>query len=231
MLELSVAQKIAIWLLPVLFGITVHEVAHGWVARYLGDPTAMMLGRLTLNPVKHIDPVGTILVPGLLLLAPVSVIFGWAKPVPVTWENLRHPKRDMALVALAGPGVNLLMGIGWALVAKLGVTYYQALGVFADPLIFMGVAGILINTILGVLNLLPLPPLDGGRVLAGLLPSRSAAKFARIEPYGIIILLALLVTGILGQILWPAIQGVTVALTRIAAIPQENFYAAITALF
>lgn len=229
--DLSLAQKIAIWLLPVLFGITVHEVAHGWIARRLGDPTAMMLGRLTLNPLKHIDPIGTILVPALLLLAPGSFVFGWAKPVPVTWENLRHPKRDMALVALAGPGANLIMGLLWALVAKVAVLYYDALGVFADPLVFMGVAGIIINTVLGVLNLLPLPPLDGGRVLTGILPQRLSWQVSRIEPYGIVIVLALLLTGVLGRILWPLIALVQGALSYIAGIPPGLFRAAMFALF
>ena len=205
MLEVSLAQQISAWLLPVLLAITVHETAHGWVARRFGDKTAEMQGRLTLNPIKHIDPVGTILVPGLMLLLPGGFVFGWAKPVPVDWRNFKHPKQDMAWVALAGPLSNLLMALAWALLARF------ALGLPAEswikaPLLFMGVAGIFINTILMVLNLLPLPPLDGGRVLTGLLPAALAYRFSRIEPYGFIILLVLLMTGILGFVMWPFVQ-------------------------
>jgi Zn-dependent protease len=164
-----------------------------------------MLGRLTLNPIKHIDPIGTILVPGLMLLLPGGFVFGWAKPVPVDWRNFKHPKQDMAWVAAAGPASNLVMGLAWALLARLAVDLPADSWIKA-PLLFMGVAGIFINTILMVLNLLPLPPLDGGRVLTGLLPARYAYQFARIEPYGFIILLALLMTGILGYVMWPFVQ-------------------------
>jgi len=219
MLEVSLVQKIVAWVLPVLFAITVHEVAHGWIAARLGDKTALMLGRLTLNPVKHVDPVGTILVPGLLMLMQTGFLFGWAKPVPVTWQNLKHPKRDMALVAIAGPGANLLMALAWALVIRLGL----ALGEHGQALIFMGTAGIFINTILMVLNLLPLPPLDGGRVMTGLLPGPLAWKFSRIEPYGFMILLALLVTGVLGKIMWPAISLVMGALGLLSGLPAREF--------
>jgi len=200
MLELNMLQRIAVWALPVLFAITVHEVAHGWVAKRLGDPTAMMMGRLTLNPLKHIDPVGTVLIPGILLLIG-GFVFGWAKPVPVTWENLRHPKRDMAIVAAAGPVANLVMALLWAAVMKVGVLSSGALDWIAVPLIYMGGAGITINIVLMVLNLLPLPPLDGGRVVTGLLPGPMAWRFSRIEPYGFFILIALLATGLLGRIL------------------------------
>jgi Zn-dependent protease len=219
MLEVSLVQKIVAWVLPVLFAITVHEVAHGWIAARLGDKTALMLGRLTLNPVKHVDPVGTILVPGLLMLMQTGFLFGWAKPVPVTWQNLKHPKRDMALVAAAGPVANLLMALGWALVIRLGTE----LGEHGQALIFMGTAGIFINTILMVLNLLPLPPLDGGRVMTGLLPGPLAWKFSRIEPYGFMILLALLVTGVLGKIMWPAISLVMGALGLLSGLPAREF--------
>ena len=202
MLELTLVQKIAIWVVPVVLGITVHEVAHGWIASRLGDRTAMMLGRLTLNPLKHIDPVGTILIPGLLLLMHAGFIFGYAKPVPITWQNLKQPKRDMALVAVAGPLSNLLMGIGWALLIRVALL----LGESGTALAYMGVAGITINAILMILNLLPLPPLDGGRVMTGLLPGPWAYRFSRIEPYGFFILIGLLVTGVLGLILWPLIS-------------------------
>lgn len=200
--ELNTLQKVSVWVLPVIFAITVHEVAHGWVAKQLGDPTAHRLGRLTLNPLKHIDPIGTILVPGVLLLLG-GFIFGWAKPVPVTYENLRNPKRDMALVAAAGPTVNLLMAIMWALVLKLGLSLAGGTQWFAAPMVYMGVAGVSINIALMVLNLLPLPPLDGGRVAAGLLPGPWAWQLNRLEPYGFFILLGLLITGVLAQLLAP----------------------------
>jgi Zn-dependent protease len=197
--ELSQIQKIAVWILPVVFAITAHEVAHGWMARRHGDNTAWMLGRLTLNPLKHIDPIGTLLLPGLLLLANAGFVFGWAKPVPVDARNLRNPKRDMALVALAGPAANLLMALGWALLARLGVL----IGVefISLPLIYTGVAGISINLVLGLLNLLPIPPLDGSRILTGLLPDYWAWQYNRFERYGFIILLLLLMTNVLGLIL------------------------------
>jgi Zn-dependent protease len=218
--ELNVMQRIAIWVLPVLFAITVHEVAHGWMARRLGDPTAMMLGRLTLNPVKHIDPIGTVLLPGLLLWLG-GFVFGWAKPVPVTWQNLRSPKRDMAWVALAGPTANLLMGLGWALIAKVGLLLVPLSEAAGLPMVLMGVAGIFINTILMVLNLLPLPPLDGGRVLTGMLPGPMAARFARIEPFGLVILVVLLFSGILGKVLWPAIAVVQGVLGSAAGVSPQ----------
>ena len=207
--ELTTVQTVAIWALPVLFAITVHEVAHGWVARRLGDPTAYMMGRLTLNPLKHIDPVGTVAVP-LMLIVLGSVtgntfVFGWAKPVPVTWENLRNPKRDMVLVAAAGPLANLAMALLWALAMKVGVLLGDEARWVALPLIYMGFAGITINLVLMVLNLLPLPPLDGGRVVAGLLPDRLAWRYGRLEPYGLMILLALLMMGWLGHLLWPPV--------------------------
>lgn len=200
-------QKVAVWALPILFAITVHEVAHGWVAKRLGDPTAMMLGRLTLNPVKHVDPIGTFLVPFALMLMHLP-IFGWAKPVPVTWENLRHPKRDMALVALAGPGANLMMALLWAMVMRAGFEMGGGeLAWLGRPLTYMGIAGIEINVVLMVLNLLPLPPLDGGRVLAGVLPGPWSWQLNRIEPYGFFILLGLLWTGLLSYVLNPPISG------------------------
>jgi len=204
MRDLTLLQLIAVAALPLLFAITVHEVAHGWVAKRLGDPTADRLGRLTLNPLRHIDPVGTVLVPGLLLLLG-GIVFGWAKPVPVTWENLRHPKRDMAIVAAAGPGANLVMACLWALVARLAMTLPESLLYAAQPLYYMGVYGILINSVLMVLNLLPLPPLDGGRVAVGLLPGPLAWQLSRIEPYGFFILLGLIATGVLGHLIGPPI--------------------------
>lgn len=205
MQQLNLIQQVAVWALPVLFAITVHEVAHGWVARQLGDPTAMMLGRLTLNPLKHIDPIGTVLVP-LILIVAGGVIFGWAKPVPIVADNLRHPKRDMALVAAAGPVANLVMALIWALIMKLALLLPNSLMNLALPLTYMGGAGITINVLLMVLNLLPVPPLDGSRVVAGFLPDPLAWKFGRIEQYGLIILLLLMVSGILGKIMWPPVS-------------------------
>lgn len=216
--EINLAQRIAVWVLPVLFAVTVHEVAHGWAARVLGDPTALMLGRLTLNPLKHIDPIGTVLLPGLLLYVG-GFVFGWARPVPVTWENLRQPRRDVALVAAAGPGANLLMAIVWALAIRVGTLIYAGLPWLGVPLIYMGVAGIFINLILFLLNLLPILPLDGGRVLTSLLPGRLAARFMRIEPYGLVILLALLVLGVLGQVLSPVLFFAATALGRLGGLP------------
>ncbi|MEN8218287.1 MAG: site-2 protease family protein [Pseudomonadota bacterium] len=202
--ELSTLQQVAIWTLPVLFAITVHEVAHGWVAFKLGDDTAHRLGRITLNPIKHIDPIGTVLLP-LLLLVTTGFVFGWAKPVPVNFHRLRQPRRDMALVALAGPGANLLMAIFWALIAKFGLLLT---GAFAPAvfLIYMGIAGILINAILMILNLLPILPLDGGRVLYSTLPPSLADSFGRLEPFGLIILVVLLLTGMLEYVLWPVVN-------------------------
>jgi len=226
MLDLSLAQKISIWVVPVVLAITVHEVSHGWIARKLGDNTAFMLGRLTLNPLKHIDPVGTILIPGLLLLLKAGFIFGYAKPVPINWRNLHNPKRDMALVAAAGPGANLLMAIGWALLTRLALV----LGDSGEALLYMSVAGIFINTVLMVLNLLPLPPLDGGRVMTGLLPGPMAYQFSRIEPYGFFILIGLLVTGILGLVLWPVISVVMSMLVPVSGLSAQNFQLLLLAL-
>jgi len=203
---LSVPQLVAVLLIPVLFAIIVHEVSHGWVAKYLGDPTAQRLGRLTLNPVKHIDPLGTILVPALLVLLRTGFVFGWAKPVPVTWENLRRPKRDMAIVAAAGPASNLLMAIGWGLIVKLSLLMPDAAVSISEPLKYMGLGGILANVLLMVFNLLPLPPLDGGRVAVGLLPGPWAWRLSRVEPYGFFILIGLMITGILGAMIWPVAE-------------------------
>ena len=207
-MELSLIQKITIYALPVIFAITVHEAAHGYVARYFGDMTAAAAGRITLNPLKHIDPIGTILVPLLTLLAG-GILFGWAKPVPVDFGRLRHPKRDMLWVAAAGPASNLLMGLLWALAYKLAPAFPPAM---ALPLALMAQAGILINVVLMVLNLLPLPPLDGGRIAVSLLPHRWAWKFAQLERFGLIILIVLLFTGILGKILWPFVDAVSAAI-------------------
>jgi Zn-dependent protease len=205
MTELNLLEKIIVWAIPVVFAITVHEVAHGWVANYLGDPTAKSLGRLTLNPIKHIDPIGTVVLP-LILVYLGGFIFGWAKPVPVTWQNLRSPRRDMAIVAAAGPVANLIMMILWAVLAKVLLTIDQTPGPLLQFVLVMCSIGIIINIILMVLNLLPLLPLDGGRVVTSLLPPRLAMLYSRLEPFGLIVILVLLVTGVLGNILMPVVS-------------------------
>lgn len=212
MIEMTVMQKIAIWTLPVLMAITLHEAAHGWVASKLGDKTALMLGRVTLNPFKHIDPIGTVLVP-ILLLVLGGFVFGWAKAVPISPRNFNNPVRDMAWVAVAGPLSNLLMAIGWALIAKFGymlsVNGSDAMGV-GQFLAYSGMAGVAINLVLMVLNLIPIPPLDGSRVLTAFLPKPLAFRFNQLEPYGLFILLGLLLLGVLGPIIsgpYQAIQG------------------------
>ncbi len=205
----SIIQGITIWALPVILAITLHEAAHGYVARYFGDLTAHAQGRISLNPMRHIDPMGTIVVPLVLftlskLTVGTGFLFGWAKPVPVNFGNLRRPKYDMLWVAAAGPGANLFMAFLWALLMKLGLSLPDS--DLSRPMILMGEAGIEINVILMVLNLLPLPPLDGGRMAVSLLPHRMAHHFARIEPYGFMILLLLLFTGMLGTIIGPFIM-------------------------
>lgn len=197
----ALMQGIAIAALPVILAITLHEAAHGYVARYFGDSTAWVQGRVTANPLKHIDPVGTILVPIMILLLSGGFLFGWAKPVPVNFGNLKNPKRDMLWVAAAGPGANFVMALVWAMVMKLA--RILPLNYFSLPMARMAEIGITINVALMVLNLLPLPPLDGGRIAVSLLPHRAAWKFAQIERFGFPILLILLFTGILGKILLP----------------------------
>ncbi|MGM0516165.1 MAG: site-2 protease family protein [Pseudomonadota bacterium] len=195
-------QKIAIGILPILLAVTVHEAAHGYVANALGDPTAKRAGRLTLNPIRHIDWLGTIVVPLLMYLF-TQFVFGWAKPVPIDPRRLRDPRRGMFLVAAAGPGVNVLMALGWALVTVAALKGLDGGMRFAEPLALMGQVGIFINLILAVFNLMPILPLDGGRMLASVLPPAWARGMARLEPWGLPIVVILLVSGVLSSILLP----------------------------
>src|SRR5579872_911641 len=200
-MELTTIQKIAIWAIPVLFAITLHEVAHGWVASKFGDQTARLAGRLTINPLKHIDLMGTVIVP-LLMLMMGGFIFGWAKPVPVDSRNMRHPRYNMVFVALAGPLSNFLMAIFWAGIVKIGLSLNAWFGI---PLIYMGQAGMMINIVLGVLNCLPIPPLDGGRALCNLLPGQWGWNLYRLEPYGFLIIVLLMLSGVLSHVIGPVI--------------------------
>jgi Zn-dependent protease len=204
-------QTIAIYAIPVIFAITLHEAAHGYVARHFGDRTAFMLGRISLNPLRHIDAVGTVIVPLLILvtskfLGGAGILFGWAKPVPVNFHALRHPKRDMLWVAAAGPAANLAMALGWAMVMK--VTQGLPQGSFTPPLSLMAYAGVQVNIVLMVLNLLPILPLDGGRIAVSLLPDRLALGYARLEPFGFPILLALIFIPphVLGALMMPMVS-------------------------
>ena len=206
----EIVSELAIWALPVIFAITLHEAAHGYVARHFGDPTAYLAGRISLNPLRHIDPVGTLLIPAIILglsriVGGGGILFGWAKPVPVDFSRLRNPKKDMFWVAAAGPGANLMMALAWAVILKSAMIFPENL--YTDPLKEMSQAGMQINAVLMLLNLVPIPPLDGGRIAVSLLPHHLAWRFARLEPYGFPLLLVLLFTGILGVILWPLISG------------------------
>lgn len=201
----NLIQALVIHAIPVIFAITLHEAAHGYVARHFGDPTAWLLGRITLNPARHIDPVGTLLVPALLLFfSKGQFLFGWAKPVPVDFGRLRHPKQDMLWVAAAGPGANLAMALAWALVLKLAVVMPE--NAYSLPLAEMARAGINVNAVLMLLNLLPIPPLDGGRIAVSLLPHSLAWRFAQLERFGFPILLLLLFLGGLDLILTPLLR-------------------------
>lgn len=204
-MPLSTVQYIAAAIIPILFAITVHEVAHGFVANRFGDPSAKMLGRLTLNPLKHIDLVGTIIVPALLLTFG-GFIFGWAKPVPVNPRNMKNPRRDMIWVAAAGPGANGIMALCWAIILKISILFLAGQAQLFEPIKTMAQIGVQINLVLMVLNLIPIPPLDGSKVLMGVLPGPAAYKLSLLEPYGFFIVLALLYFGVLGAILGPILN-------------------------
>ncbi len=205
----AIIRAISVAAIPLIFAITLHEAAHGWVASKLGDTTALMLGRVSLNPIKHIDPIGTIVLPCFLMILRGGFIFGWAKPVPVNWRNLNKPRRDMALVAIAGPAANLLMAFAWAALAKISLHAGNSNILWLNnAMIFTQQAslfGIRINIMLMILNLLPIPPLDGSRIISAILPPAAAITYEKIEPYGIWILLALILLGILHLILYPPV--------------------------
>ncbi len=211
--DLTILQKIIFMGFPILFAITVHEVSHGWMALRCGDRTAKLAGRLTLNPIKHVDPIGTLLLPGLLILMHAPFLFGWAKPVPVDWRNLRNPKRDMALVALMGPLSNFLMALFWAFALK-----FMLSASVASYWLVMAKTGVMINAALMVLNLLPIPPLDGSRVVSSLLNARAAYHYNKLERYGFIILMVLLLTHVLSAILSPLLMGVLNMVSSIAGL-------------
>lgn len=193
-------QTLLIYIIPLTFAITLHEFAHGWVANQCGDATARMLGRLTLNPIKHIDPMGTILVPIVLYFTGSPFLFGWAKPVPINFNALKYPKRDMILVALAGPVSNFIMALLWSFAIMI------ALSLESQSLIEMAKFGVVINLVLGVFNLLPLPPLDGSRVVSALLPNNLAYYYHKLEAYGLYIVLALLFFGIFQKVILPIVR-------------------------
>ena len=203
----SVMHGISIWALPVLFAVVLHEVAHGWVADRLGDDTARWMGRLTLNPIKHIDPIGTIGIPLLLIVVGSPFLFGYAKPVPINFNKLRRPRQDMVWVALAGPVTNMLLALASALLLFLIVKLPATMGWVIEPVALMAQASIIINLVLCIFNLLPLPPLDGGRVAVGMLPGPMAYQLSRLEPYGFLIIVALLAFGWLQVLIGPLVMG------------------------
>jgi len=237
-------QTVTVYAIPVLLAITLHEAAHGYVARMLGDQTAHLAGRITLNPLKHIDPVGTIAVPLLILIAAKALgspglLFGWAKPVPVNFSALRHPKQDMLWVAAAGPAANLVQALFWGLALRAGLWIggeanplglAQGLQALALPLVLMSAAGIFVNVALMVLNLLPLPPLDGGRIMVSLLPGRLAWQFAQLERWGFLILVILLATGVLGAVMWPLVAGSAALLGGVLGVSLQQLVGLINAI-
>jgi Zn-dependent protease len=212
----NLIQTVLIYALPVLFAITVHEAAHGYAARYFGDNTAYVLGRITLNPLKHIDPIGTIAMPLLLYFSTGGAfLFGYAKPVPVRFGNLRDPKRHMIWVALAGPAVNLIQAILW------GALFYIVVGMELNERFFIEMckAGMLVNVVMFVFNLFPLPPLDGGRILVGLLPYRQAELVSRVEPYGFFVVMGLVITGVIGAVWMRPLMSLTYGLVDLLLTP------------
>ncbi len=228
-MDASTIQKITIWILPVLLAVSLHEAAHAWMANKKGDSTARLLGRLTFNPLKHIDPIGTILVPAVLL-AFTGYAFGWAKPVPVNARYLANPKKDMMWIALAGPVSNFIMAIGWAIILNISILFLDSRSSVSLFFLLMPVAGITINVILGVLNLLPVPPLDGSRIISGLLSPRASLAYSKIEPYGFFIIVALMVSGLLSNIIFPVVNLFLTVLATLSGLDTQVFYRLLMAI-
>ena len=228
-MDASIIQKISVWVIPVLFAISLHEAAHAWMANRKGDATAKLLGRLTFNPFKHIDPVGTVVVPAVMI-ALTGFAFGWAKPVPVDARNFKDPKKDMMWVAMAGPASNLIMAVFWAITLRLGAMSYDGSSSISLFVIYASVAGIIINTVLCVLNLLPVPPLDGSRILSGFLSAKASQVYNKIEPYGFFIVVALLATGLLGLLLSPFINTILFSMASISGIDVGTFIKLLSAV-
>jgi len=228
--DLHIGIRVVIWAVPVIYAITLHEVAHGAMAYYLGDDTAKRAGRLSLNPLKHIDPLGSVVVP-ILLFWVSGFIFGWAKPVPVNEQYLNANKRNMALVAAAGPAANLFMSILWAIIIKLGYVLSIPYAEAGLMLIYMGAAGIFINAAVMMLNMLPLPPLDGGRILVGLLPQSYSRSLSKVEPWGFIIVIVMVLSGFAATIIWPLMAVEMALVTELLDVPPDLFINALRALF
>lgn len=228
-MDVTTIQKITIWILPVLLAVSLHEAAHAWMADKKGDSTARMLGRLTFNPFKHIDPVGTILVPALMVIF-TGFAFGWAKPVPINASNLNSPQKDMMWVALAGPASNFIMALIWAVILHISVMMVDSRSAISLFFLLMPVAGITINVILGVLNLLPIPPLDGSRILSGILSPEASLKYNKIEPYGFFIIIGLMLSGLLSYIIYPVIILVLMTLSAVSGLEFEVFYRLLSAI-
>ena len=215
--NLTASQFFIVAVIPILFAIVLHEVAHGWTAYKLGDRTAMMLGRLSLNPIKHIDPIGTILVPIVLYLT-AGFIFGWAKPVPIDWRNLKNPKRDTALVAIAGPAANLAMALFWGIIIFIATSLSSGLSSFYAPLANMAAIGIFINILLMIFNLIPIPPTDGGRIAVSLLPANLGRLLSNIEPFGLLIIVFLIVSGFFSNFILPITNSLSIFIYEFFAI-------------
>lgn len=214
--ELTLIQQIAVWIIPVLFAITLHEAAHAWTAWRLGDNTAKQLGRVSANPINHIDLLGTIIIPiSVLIISHFNFVFGWAKPVPINASHFVNPRRDLALAVAAGPMSNLMMAFLWAIILKISIVFHPQLSTIALFIILTARAGIIINLLLAFLNLVPIPPLDGGKIMTSLLPMRQALAFEKIEPYGFFILLAMMFSGILNWLISAPINGALVLLSKL----------------
>ncbi len=224
---LTLLERVLLWAPPVWLAVSVHEWAHGRVALYCGDPSARRAGRLSVNPFKHIDPIGSLLVPGVLLLV-ADFVFGWARPVPVTVTDLNRPRRDLVLVAAAGPLANFVMALVWACALNVGLLLGASQSATGLILVCMGAAGVFVNAVLLALNLLPLPPLDGGRILAGLLPWRFGDRLSRIEPWGFLLIVAAVVAGLAGPLLWPVIATVMALATHWVGAPVEPLMRTLT---